>query len=72
MILRRKLIDRTVQNRDAPLYLVIVEGAETEPRYFYALEENNLVPRHHVKRQAPCLLARRERQRADLPDRKGG
>ncbi|MEP7121680.1 MAG: RloB family protein [Byssovorax sp.] len=49
MIPRRKLIDRAVQDRDARLYFLIVEGAETEPRYFHALEANNLVPRNRVK-----------------------
>ncbi|WP_438035311.1 RloB family protein [Sorangium sp. So ce204] len=49
MIPRRKLLDRTVQERDARLYFLFVEGAKTEPAYFYALEECNLVPRHRVK-----------------------
>jgi len=49
VIPRRKLIDRAVQERDARLYFLIVEGAKTEPSYFYALEANNLVPRHRVK-----------------------
>lgn len=49
MIPRRKLIDRAVQERDARLYFLIVEGAKTEPTYFYALEASGLVPRHRVK-----------------------
>jgi len=49
VIPRRKLIDRAVQERDARLYFLIVEGAKTEPSYFYALEANGLVPRHRVK-----------------------
>jgi hypothetical protein len=49
VIPRRKLIDRAVQERDARLYFLIVEGAKTEPSYFYALEANDLVPRHRVK-----------------------
>jgi len=49
MIPRRKLLDRAVQDRDARLYFLIVEGEKTEPIYFYALEENNLVPRNRVK-----------------------
>ena len=49
MIPRRKLIDRAVQERDARLYFLIVEGAKTEPAYFHALEANNLIPRHRVK-----------------------
>lgn len=49
MIPRRELIDRSVQERDARLYFLIVEGAKTEPTYFYALEANNLIPRHRVK-----------------------
>lgn len=49
MIPRRKLLDRTVQDRDARLYFVIVEGAKTETLYFHALEEQNLVPRSRVK-----------------------
>lgn len=49
MIPRRKLIDRSVQERDARLYFLIVEGAKTEPAYFYALEASNLIPRHRVK-----------------------
>jgi hypothetical protein len=42
-------MDRAVQDRDARLYFLIVEGAKTEPSYFHALEEHNLVPRHRVK-----------------------
>ncbi len=49
MIPRRKLLDRNVQDRDARLYFLIVEGEKTEPAYFKALEERNLVPRHRVK-----------------------
>lgn len=49
MIPRRRLIDRSVQERDARLYFLIVEGEKTEPAYFYALEENSLIPRNRVK-----------------------
>ncbi|MEO5728740.1 MAG: RloB family protein [Byssovorax sp.] len=49
MIPRRKLIDRSVQSRDARLYFLIVEGEKTEPSYFHALEANDLIPRHRVK-----------------------
>ena len=49
MIPRKRLIDRAVQERDARLYFLIVEGAKTEPAYFYALEAAGLVPRHRVK-----------------------
>lgn len=49
MIPRRKLIDRAVQDRDARLYYLIVEGEKTEPVYFHELEKNNLVPRSRVK-----------------------
>jgi hypothetical protein len=49
MIPRRKLLDRAVQDRDARLYFLIVEGERTEPLYFYGLERSNLIPRHRVK-----------------------
>lgn len=49
MIRRAALLDRAVQQRDARLFVLAVEGAETEPAYFRALEANDLVPRHRVK-----------------------
>jgi hypothetical protein len=49
MIRRSKLFDRDVQERDARLFLVIVEGAETEPAYFRALGDRGLIPKHRVK-----------------------
>lgn len=49
MIRRAKLLDRSVQQRDARLYVLAVEGAETEPAYFRALEESDLIPCHRVK-----------------------
>lgn len=49
MIRRAGLLDRNIQQRDARLFLLIVEGAETEPAYFYALELHELIPRHRVK-----------------------
>lgn len=49
MIRRAALLDRAVQQRDARLYVLAVEGAETEPAYFRALEASDLIPRHRVK-----------------------
>ncbi len=49
MIRRASLLDRSVQPRDARIFWVIVEGAETEPAYFRALIERGLIPSHRVK-----------------------
>jgi RloB-like protein len=49
VIRRAALLDRSVQQRDARLYVLAVEGAETEPAYFRALEARELIPRHRVK-----------------------
>ncbi len=49
MIRRARLLDRNVQERDARIFLVIVEGAETEPAYFHALKARELIPKHRVQ-----------------------
>lgn len=46
---RRKLIDRNVQERDARLFLVVTEGARTEPDYLHALEAARVIPVERVK-----------------------
>jgi len=51
LIRRSKLLNRDVHQRDARLFLVIVEGAETEPAYFNALKLHELIPRHRVELQ---------------------
>ncbi|RYE75669.1 MAG: RloB domain-containing protein [Myxococcales bacterium] len=52
MVIRRSsLLDRSVQQRDARLFWLIVEGAETEPTYFRSLEARGLLPTHRVKLQ---------------------
>jgi hypothetical protein len=68
MIRRTRLLDRSVHHRDARFFVVATEGAETEPRYFRAIQERDLVPRSRVKlhvlpaegnRSAPQHLAER-------------
>ncbi|MDO9016370.1 MAG: RloB family protein [Deltaproteobacteria bacterium] len=68
MIRRTRLLDRSVHQRDARFFVVATEGAETEPRYFHAIQERDLVPRSRVKlhvlptedgRSAPHHLAAR-------------
>lgn len=49
MIPRKKLVDPSTHVRDARLYIVVVEGANTEPAYFRGLEAQDLVPRTRVK-----------------------
>ncbi|WP_437766193.1 RloB family protein [Sorangium sp. So ce764] len=46
---RTGLIDRTVQRRDARLFIVATEGAVTEPQYFRGLQERGIVDRLRVK-----------------------
>jgi len=46
---RRSLINREVQQRDARLFLVVTEGARTEPDYFRALEDRRVLPVERVK-----------------------
>lgn len=46
---RTRLLQRNVQLRDARLFVVATEGAETEPRYFEALQTHGLVPRSRIK-----------------------
>ena len=68
MIRRTRLLDRSVHQRDARFFVVATEGAETEPRYFQAIQERELVSRSRVKlhvlptedgRSAPQHLAQR-------------
>jgi len=68
MIRRTRLLDRRVHQRDARFFVVATEGAETEPRYFQAIQERELVSRSRVKlhvlpteggRSAPQHLAHR-------------
>lgn len=49
MIPRKKLVDPSTHVRDARLYIVVVEGANTEPAYFRALEVHDLIPKNRVK-----------------------
>jgi hypothetical protein len=46
---RRRLIDRSVQQRDARLFLIVTEGARTEPDYLRALEEARMIPVERVR-----------------------
>ena len=46
---RTGLLQRGVQHRDARLFVVATEGAETEPRYFEAIQAHDLVPRSRIK-----------------------
>ncbi len=48
MIPRKKLVDPSVHVRDARLYVLVVEGSETEPAYFEALKQSDLIPKHRV------------------------
>lgn len=49
MIRRTGLVPRSQHHRDAKLYIVATEGEETEPRYFHAIQERDLIPRSRVK-----------------------
>lgn len=49
MIPRKELVDPSTHVRDARLYIVVVEGANTEPAYFRGLEAHDLIPRTRVK-----------------------
>lgn len=49
MIRRTAIVNRSVQDRDARVFVIAVEGATTEPSYFHSLQENDLIPRHRVK-----------------------
>src|SRR5262245_29263641 len=51
VIPRRRLLDRTVQEGDARLYFLVVEGEKTEPCYFYEMENENHVPLNLVNIQ---------------------
>lgn len=46
---RRKLVDRNVQQRGARLFLIVTEGARTEPNYFRAVEDARLIPVERMK-----------------------
>lgn len=46
---RRRLIDRNVQQRDARLFLVVTEGARTEPDYLRALEDTRVLPVERIR-----------------------
>lgn len=48
-IARRSLVDRNVQQRDARLFLLVTEGARTEPTYFRAVEDAGLIPVERMK-----------------------
>ncbi|HRI70555.1 MAG TPA: RloB family protein [Polyangium sp.] len=48
MIPRKTLVHPSTHVRDARLYVVVVEGAKTEPKYFNALQEHDLIPKHKV------------------------
>ncbi|MGE0710016.1 MAG: RloB family protein [Planctomycetota bacterium] len=45
---RTRLLDRTVNRRDARIFLVATEGERTEPDYFRGLQERELVDRSRV------------------------
>ncbi|XXT15629.1 RloB family protein [Sorangium sp. So ce429] len=46
---RTDLLDRSVQRRDARLFILATEGAVTEPQYFRGLQERGIVDRLRVK-----------------------
>lgn len=46
---RTGLLDRSVQQRDARLFILATEGAVTEPQYFRGLQERGVVDRLRVK-----------------------
>ena len=47
-IQRTGLIDRTVQHRDARIFVIATEGTDTEPTYFRGLQERAVIDRSHV------------------------
>lgn len=49
MIRRDNIITRETHVRDARLYIIVVEGEQTEHRYFEALETGKLIMRARVK-----------------------
>ena len=46
---RGQLLDRTVQNRDARVFVVATEGAVDEPSYFTQLQRNGTIPANRIK-----------------------
>jgi len=47
-IQRTGLIDRSVQHRDARIFVIATEGAVTEPAYFRGLQEREVIDRARV------------------------
>lgn len=45
---RTGLLDRRVQRRDARIFVIATEGAETEPAYFRGLQEREVIDRSRV------------------------
>lgn len=48
MIPRKKLVNPSTHVRDARLYMVVVEGANTEWNYFNALQDQDFIPKSKV------------------------
>ena len=46
---RTQLLDRTVQKRDARLFLIATEGERTEPDYFHELQSRAIIDRSRTK-----------------------